>query len=129
MKNYRLRRQHFPNRPDVDDYKIVWRDRPMRTKEGSSTLRDTLGYIEYGTRTIHIAREMSHPDAVRWLPALIHHELCHAILFDFLEPTQDAHAEWFKRINRLHKDAREFESWGGWNSYYNSYHQSDRGSA
>lgn len=122
----KLRRHHFPKRADVDDYKVVWRDRPMWTKEGSGTLRDTLGYIDYGTRTIHIAREMSHPDAVRWLPALIHHELCHAILFDFLLPTQDCHAEWFKRINTRHEHAQGFEGWRGWDACYNSYHSSTK---
>jgi hypothetical protein len=118
-----LRRQHFPKRSDVDDYKVVWRDRPMATGNGPGTLRDTLGYIEFKTRIIHIGREMSHPDAIKWLPALIHHELCHAILVDFLTPTQDAHDEWFKRINRKHKDAPAFESWTGWRACFESYHK------
>jgi hypothetical protein len=119
---HQLRHQYFPNRPDVDDYKVVWRDQPMQTKNGASSLYDTLAYIEYGTRTIHIGREMSHPDAVQWLAPLIHHELCHAILVEFLKPNDDAHAEWFMRINSQHPQADEFKQWHGWRNCYDSYH-------
>lgn len=120
---YQLRKEHFRNRSDLDDYRVVWRDRPMRTAQGDGTLKETLGYIEYGTRTIHVAREMSHPDAKKWIPALIHHELSHAVLSGFLAPNQDAHAEWFKRLNELHPDSKEFERWGNWQECFRSYHQ------
>ena len=120
---HQLRREHFPNRHDLDDYKVVWRDRPMRTAQGNGALNETLGYIEYGTRTIHVAREMSHADAKKWIPALIHHELSHAVLGGFLSSNQDAHAEWFRRLNELHPDTKEFERWGGWNECFRSYHQ------
>lgn len=119
---HQLRRELFPNRADLDDYKVVWRDRPMRTAQESGNIKDTLGYIEYEPRTICIGREMSHTDARRWIPALIHHELCHAVLGGFLAPSQDAHAEWFQRINCLHPDSKAFEGWGGWHACFNSYH-------
>lgn len=115
----KLRRQFFPNRADLDDYKVVWRDRPAYS---GGKPEDERGYIQYAARCIYIAREMSHPDAVKWIPALIHHELSHGVLNGFLKPGQDSHAEWFRRISYLHPDTSGFESWRGWFAACRSYH-------
>lgn len=120
---HQLRREYFPKRSDLDDYKVVWRDRPMHPARGKVADDQVHGYIVYGTRTIHIGREMSHPDAKKWIPALIHHELSHAVLDGFLSPQQDAHDEWFKRLNLKHPDARGFLEWRGWHDCFRSYHQ------
>ncbi len=120
-----LRRKYFPNRPDLDDYKVVWRDNPMPGHEGSGGLQRTLGYIVYQTRTIHIAREMSHEDAKQWIPALVHHELCHGALVPFLDRQKDPHGEEFQALNNLHPDTKSFDAWNGqsWRDCFENYHQ------
>lgn len=107
----RLRREFFPDRHDLDTYKITWSRRRQKRVLGSCNTKK---------RSVIVAREMAHPEAVRWLDALVYHELCHAVLGDdvgYRGRRKAWHGRTFKALEQRHPQSAALSAWikaGGW---------------
>jgi hypothetical protein len=106
-----LRHRFFPERGDLDDYVVVWSSRRQIRTLASCNLR---------TRRILVARELLGEELARWLPPLLYHEMCHAVLG--LNVRQSGgkrrwHGAEFKRLEARHPETALLHQWvqsGGW---------------
>ena len=106
-----LRQEYFPDRPDLDSYRICWSKRRQ--------LR-TLASCNISHKKVNVARELDNPDCEPWLTPLLHHEMCHAALADQIHASRGAikyHGQEFKRLERCHPLHKALDKWirsGGW---------------
>ena len=102
---HKTRREFFPDRPEIDNYRIVW---------SSRKLKRTLASCNLSRRRVAVARELNHPEHLAWLEPLLYHEMCHA----YLGPRQRAwHGKEFKTLERRHPRMQALSLWikkGGW---------------
>jgi hypothetical protein len=113
----RIRMEYFPAQTELDDYTIYWVERIQ--------LR-VLGTCNYERRVVRISRALDHPELVRQLEALIHHEMCHAALGK--PPRKNGrrviHGHEFRALENTHPDKAFLDDWiksGGWSSAVRSY--------
>lgn len=109
----RLRWEYFPERGDLDTYQMEWSSRKQKRVLASCNIRH---------RRIRVARELLEPSAVRWLEAVVFHEMCHAVLgFDVARAggKRQWHGKEFRALELLHPEIPALEQWiksGGWHS-------------
>lgn len=109
----RLRWEYFPERADLDTYTMEWSTRKQKRVLASCNIRH---------RRIRVARELLEPSAVRWLEAVVFHEMCHAVLgFDVSRAggRRQWHGKEFRALEMLHPEIPALEQWirsGGWHS-------------
>lgn len=106
----RVRAIYFPERPDIDSYRVVWSKR-----EHTSTLAS----CNAERRRVSVARAMQRPDALPHLEALLYHEMCHAVLGkpEVRDGRRIIHGSDFKRLEQLHPGIPALDAWikqGGW---------------
>ena len=105
-----LRRSYFPDRPDIDAYRIVWSSRGQ--KRVLATCFPT-------KHTVKVARELRDPTYAEWLAPLLYHEMCHAYL-GVLAPANGRrrwHGPEFRALEKRHPDSVKLDRWiksGGW---------------
>ncbi len=106
-----LRKTYFPERLDLDLYTICWSKKRQKRTLASCNIRKKL---------VNVAKEMSHPKALEYLPALLYHEMCHAALGEGIEVRRGKrmwHGDSFKRLEARHPGILELKKWmraGGW---------------
>ncbi len=106
-----IRQQYFPDRPEIDQYLIVWSTRPQKR---------TLASCSMSKKMVRVAREMRHPDLQKWLEPLLYHEMCHAVLGLNVEKKHGKrhwHGRSFKNLERQHPAMAQLDAWiksGGW---------------
>ena len=106
-----LIREYFPDRADLLDYKMAWSSRRQKRTLASCNLR---------ARRILVAQELNDPDYLQYLPALIYHELCHAVLGYSVRSTSGKsrwHGSEFKALEKRHPGIAILNLWikkGGW---------------
>jgi hypothetical protein len=109
----RLRWEYFPDRADLDTYQMEWSTRKQKRVLASCNIRN---------RRIRVARELLEPSAVRWLEAVVFHEMCHAVLgYDVSRAggKRQWHGKEFRALEMLHPEIPALEQWirsGGWHS-------------
>ena len=120
-----LRKSYFPERTDIDSYTVCWSSRRQ--------LR-TLASCSLSKHKVNVARELNYADFEKWLPPLLYHEMCHAVLGvgeRFSQGRREIHGRAFKDLEKRHPLTREFSQWiksGGWlhavrSSRTREYHQ------
>lgn len=71
---------------------------------------------------MRVARELDAPQHARWLPPLLYHELCHAVLGPDVARKQGKrcwHGKEFRALERRHPEIPALDRWikeGGWRS-------------
>lgn len=106
-----LRKYFFPDRPDLDSYRVYWSNRPQKR---------TLASCSLDRRAIRVARELNYPQHKQWLSPLLYHEMVHAYL-GFSVYSEEGRSNWhgaeFKKLERRHPGIKRFDAWvksGGW---------------
>ena len=107
LKEYwlKLRSEFFPDRPDIDDYKIVWSTRNQKR---------TLASCNYIKHIVRVAKELNNQNLYEWLPPLLYHEMCHAYLG---RNGGTPHGGKFKELESRHPQTKQLKKWitsGGW---------------
>ncbi len=107
-----LRREFFPERPELDLYCIVWSARRQKRVLASCNIR---------RRKVVVARELFEPAAVRWIGPVLYHELCHAVIDEQVSCSRGGRRMWhgreFQELERRHPDIAALHAWissGGW---------------
>ncbi len=107
-----LRREFFPEHPDVDNYVVTWSTRPQRRVLASCNIR---------RRRIVVAQELFEPSATRWIAPVLYHEMCHAVIGEGVHLSQSGKRLWhgrqFRQLEALHPDIEAMNAWiatGGW---------------
>lgn len=105
----KIRLEWFPDRPDVDQYQIVWSTRPQKR---------TLASCNIISKKVNVARELRYQQHYRWLEPLLYHEMCHAILgYEDKGHYRSWHGQNFKNLENQHPLMPTFDHWvksGGW---------------
>lgn len=106
-----LQYEYFPREPEIGLYTVCWsRRRQLRTLASCNSSR----------RRVNVARELNRPDCEKWLPPLLYHEMCHAVLANHAKASGcdiSFHGREFKQLEKRHPMMREFNRWirsGGW---------------
>ena len=106
-----LRKRYFPQRPDLDNYRVEWSNRRQKR---------TLASCNFEDRIVRVAKEMDHPKFHIWIEPLLYHEMCHAVLGNEVEQTSKGyawHGKEFRALERRHPGTRSLDRWiesGGW---------------
>lgn len=106
-----VRAEYFPDRIDLDRFTVRWSRRRQKRVLGSCSLR---------RRLVSVAKEMNHPLAAPYLPALLYHEMCHAALGEAVGQRGSRkawHGERFRSLEAKHPDSKALDAWirsGGW---------------
>ena len=67
-----------------------------------------------------VAKEMAHPEAAHWIPALLYHEMCHAVLGQDVGQRgtkRTWHGQKFRELEARHPQSKDLDHWiksGGW---------------
>jgi hypothetical protein len=108
-----LRCLWFPDRPDIDSYKVYWSRRPQKHTLASCNVR---------YKKVRVARELDNPKYSHWIEPLLYHEMCHAYLGE-PKASKTGRRSWhgaeFKKYEAQHPKIEEFNKWvssGGWRS-------------
>lgn len=113
-----LRRDHFPDRVDLDNYTVYWSRRNQKRTLASCNLEE---------KRISVARELNLPKHYGWLWPLLYHEMCHAFL-DYNVSRNGSRLAWhgpeFKALEALHPLTGALDDWiksGGWETAVRSH--------
>lgn len=101
----KLRHEYFPDRPDIDDYQILWSNRKQKR---------TLASCSIEQHKVRVARELNAPRCWGWLEPLLYHEMCHAYLG---RTPEGYHGRTFRKLEKRHPLTKALEDWikaGGW---------------
>lgn len=113
-----LRKAYFPNRPDLDEYSVIWSNR-IQTR--------TLASCNIWKRKVYVARVMDNPECFEYISALLYHEMCHAVLGTWVQGRNGRmnwHCAHFKRLEARHPGIELLDKWiqsGGWNKAVRRY--------
>lgn len=124
----KVRNNYFPNRPDLDTYRIKWSTRRQKR---------TLASCNIKRRVVSVAREMSGKESRQYLEPLIYHEMCHAVLGRSVSSDGQRsiwHGAEFRALEQQHPMIQALEFWikeGGWQRAVRShrsreYHQAKK---
>lgn len=105
-----LIRHYFPDRTDLLEYSLHWSLRRQKR---------TLASCNIVRHKVLVAQELKHPDYERFLPALLYHELCHAVLGLSIRSNGKTpwHGREFKALECRHPEIEHLNNWiktGGW---------------
>lgn len=105
-----LRTEYFPEREDLDNYRVLWSKR----KHSSC-----LASCNYQRRKVIVADVMSQDECYKYLEPLLYHEMCHAVLGKppVVNGRRVMHGREFKALERMHPRIMELDAWlkaGGW---------------
>ena len=107
-----LRREFFPEHPQVDDYAVSWSSRPQKRVLASCNIR---------RRRIVVAQELFEPSASRWIAPVLYHEMCHAVIGEGVHLSESGRRLWhgrqFRQLEARHPDIVAMNAWiatGGW---------------
>lgn len=102
---------YFPQMPELGEYMVVWSRRRQKR---------VLASITVSRKLVRVARELNHPDYVKYLEPLLYHEMCHAVVGDKIEKRGRKrlwHGPSFKNLENQHPDIKNLQKWireGGW---------------
>jgi hypothetical protein len=108
---YQLLIEYFPDHPELPLYKVLWSPRQQKRVLASC---DMLG------KRVRVARELARPEYESFLPALLYHEMCHAVIGRDVERRNGArlwHGPQFKALEARHPGSALLQKWiteGGW---------------
>jgi hypothetical protein len=106
-----LRKEYYPDRPDLDSYIVAWSSRRQKRVLASCNVRQ---------HRVVVARELFEPAAVRWIAPVLYHELCHAVLGEDVISASGRrlwHGVEFRALEARHPDIPALNMWirsGGW---------------
>ncbi len=106
-----LRKEYYPDRPDLDSYIVAWSSRRQKRVLASCNVRQ---------HRVVVARELFEPSAVRWIAPVLYHELCHAVLGEDVTSASGRrlwHGVEFRALEARHPDIPALNMWirsGGW---------------
>ena len=105
-----IRHNYFPTRNDIDNYAVVWSQRKQTR---------CLASCNIDKKRIIVARAMKHPLSRPFLPPLLYHEMCHAVLGEpkIVKGRRIIHGKEFKTLERRHPEIQLLDRWiaqGGW---------------
>jgi len=106
-----IRSDYFPERPDLDNYQVVW---SMRRQ-----LR-TLASCNVRRRKVIVARELRYVECLPYLIPLLYHEMCHAVLGENVPKHRGKrgwHGPEFRALEKRHPAIPGLMLWiqsGGW---------------
>lgn len=107
-----LRREFFPERHELDGYRVVWSNRSQKRVLASCNIHE---------RRVVVARELFEPAAVRWIGPVLYHELCHAVIDRDVSRSRAGKRQWhgaeFRELEQRHPDIGALHAWiasGGW---------------
>ncbi len=106
----KIRREYFPELPELDDYHVFWSRRNHRS---------TLASCNITRRRVGVAGVLAAIEYTPYLEPLLYHEMCHAALG---KPKQVNgrriyHGREFRALERRHPDIQLLNQWiknGGW---------------
>lgn len=106
----RIRREWFPDRPEIERYQVRWSNRRQKR---------TLAVCYPENKLVRVARELNVAEHSRWLTPLLYHEMCHAVIG--MRRRQDNKRSWhgpeFRALERQHPEIAALDAWikcGGW---------------
>jgi hypothetical protein len=106
-----LHQQYFPDHEILAEYNLSWSTRPQKRVLASC---DIIG------KRVRVARELARPEYGRYLPPLLYHEMCHAVIGREVETRNGArlwHGPRFRELESNHPDSLMLQAWiteGGW---------------
>jgi len=105
-----IRMQYFPDRPDLDEYKVVWSGRRQTSSLASCNVE---------RKRVQVAAAMRRPESIPFLEPLLYHEMCHAFLGEppVINGRRVMHGKEFKDLEKKHPAIAELDRWikaGGW---------------
>lgn len=105
-----LRLEYFPDREDIDDYRVLWSKRRQTSSLASCSIEN---------RRVYVASAMKLPESQPFVVPLIYHEMCHAILGPpkIVRGRRIMHGRDFKALERRHPEIKALNHWirvGGW---------------
>jgi hypothetical protein len=107
-----LRREFFPEYPQVDQYTVAWSTRPQKRVLASCNIR---------RQRVLVAQELFEPSASRWIAPVLYHEMCHAVIGEGVHLSQSGKRQWhgrqFRQLESRHPDIEAMNAWiatGGW---------------
>ena len=106
-----LRKEYYPDRPELDSYVITWSTRAQKRVLASCNIRE---------HRVVVARELFEPTACRWIAPVLYHELCHAVIGEGVHlksGKRQWHGAEFRALEARHPDIAAMNAWiraGGW---------------
>ena len=103
--------EYFPDNEHLLQYVVYWSDRKQ--------LR-TLASCSISLKKIRVAQELNYTPHHQWLPALLYHEMCHAVLGDSIRRKGEKtrwHGPEFRALEKQHPGIEALDHWiksGGW---------------
>jgi len=118
----KLRLKYFPDREDIDDYKVKWSKRKQTSCLASCSIHN---------KRVVVAEAMADPESTAYLEPLIYHEMCHAILGEpkVVKGRRIMHGKDFKALERKHPEIPALNKWikdGGWSAAVKRTHNPDK---
>ena len=108
---YQLRLEYFPDHSELPLYRVLWSPRQQKRVLASC---DMIG------KRVRVARELARPEYESFLPPLLYHEMCHAVIGRDVERRNGArlwHGPQFKALEARHPGSALLQKWiteGGW---------------
>ena len=113
-----LQEEYFPSLRRIQDYRLEWSKR--------NQLR-TLATCHIDKKKVIVARELNTTECQCWLPPLLYHEMCHAVIGRKLSRDRRKHI-WhgpeFRALEAAHPEMAAFNAWvkdGGWQKAIRSH--------
>jgi len=103
--------EYFPDLHHLHEYLIIWSSRRQKR---------TLASVNLNKRRVLVAMELNDPLFFIHLPALLYHEMCHAVIstdVSVRNGRRQWHGKQFKILEKQHPGIPELERWikaGGW---------------
>jgi len=101
----------FPGEEDLLNYRVIWSRRRQKR---------TLATCHFDSKRIIVAKELNFPQFYCWLPPLLYHEMCHAVI-GVKPPRRNGkncwHGKEFRTLEAQHPEMANFNRWvkeGGW---------------
>ncbi len=112
-----LQENYFPERKDLLDYQVIWSKRRHTA---------TLASCNVYRKRVLVASAMNQTLSVEHLPALIYHEMCHAVLGEpkIRKGRRVIHGKEFRALERQHPDIPKLNTWiksGSWHQAVRKY--------
>lgn len=108
---FSLQNEFFPEEKYLLSYTVCFSGRKQKRVLGSCNITD---------KRVKIAKELNDEEFSMWLPPLLYHEMCHAVLGKNV-PSKNGRKLWhgttFKKIEMRHPLMHSFNVWvksGGW---------------
>lgn len=103
--------EYFPSLPHLHNYLVTWSARRQKR---------TLASVNLTRQRVLVAQELNDPFFFTYLPALLYHEMCHAVIstnVNVKNGRRQWHGKPFKLLEQQHPGIVELDRWikaGGW---------------